>query len=120
MTLYSIRAWAALPYEFKLSDADSPPQVNQGFVSEMSFLLCQHGLDQVLGLRVLDRYDSELIIEVTEGNVNIMIRRGTIPEEELIQALWVFAKDEDQACHCREFCRRDSNGNHFESNHTCG
>jgi hypothetical protein len=31
--------------------------------------------------------------------MNIMIRRGIVPENELIQALWVFAKDEDQACH---------------------
>ncbi|KAM6514116.1 hypothetical protein FALCPG4_015278 [Fusarium falciforme] len=109
-----------VPYEFELSDANLPPQVNQAFVSEMSSLLCQHGLDQVLGLRVLDKHDSELTVEVTESNVNIMIRRGIVPEEELVQALWVFAKDEDQACHCREFCRRDSKGNHFESNHTCG
>jgi hypothetical protein len=109
-----------VPYEFDFSDADSPHQVDQAFLSELSSLLYQHRLDQVLGLRVLDKHDSELTVEITEGNMNIMIRRGIVPENELIQALWVFAKEEDQACHCREFCRVDSKGTHFESNHACG
>lgn len=109
-----------VPYEFDFSDADSPPQMDQAFLSELSSLLHQHGLDKILGLRVLDKHDSELTVEVTEGNMNIMIRRGIVPEDELIQALWVFANDADEACHCREFCRRDSKGTHFESNHACG
>lgn len=109
-----------VPYEFDFSDVDSPCQVDRKFLSELSSLLYQHGLDQVLGIRTLDKHDSGLAVEVTEGRMNIMIRRGIVPEDELIQALWVFAKDEDEACHCREFCRQDSQGNHFESNHACG
>jgi hypothetical protein len=94
--------------------------VDQAFLSELLSPQYQYGLEQVLGLRGLDKHDSELTIEVTEGNMNIIIRCGIVPENELIQALWVFAKDEDEACHCREFCRVDSKGSHVESNHACG
>lgn len=89
-----------VPYEFDFSNADSPPQMDQAFLSKLSSLLYQHRLDQILGLRVLDKHDSELTVEVTEGNINIIIRRRIVPKDELIQALWVFAKDKDEACYC--------------------
>ncbi|SPO05320.1 uncharacterized protein DNG_08007 [Cephalotrichum gorgonifer] len=110
-----------VPYEFDFSDTDDLlHQVDQEFLSQLSSLLYQHGLDHLLGIRSLDQHSSELTVEVTEGNMNIMIRRGIVPEDELIEALWVFGKDEDDSCHCREFCRRDNKGEHYENNHACG
>ncbi|KAK3897893.1 hypothetical protein C8A05DRAFT_19431, partial [Staphylotrichum tortipilum] len=107
-----------VPYEFGFSDAELPPPMNQDFLVELSSLLRQQKLDKVLGVRVLDNHNSDLTVEVTEGKMNMMIRRGIIPDQELIQALWVF-DDEDQACHCKEFCRMDK-GDHVEKNHSCG
>lgn len=107
-----------VPYEFEFFDTEPPHQMNQAFMSQLSDQLCQLGLADILGLRNLDEYDSGLTVEITEGNANIMIKRGIVPEEELIPALWVFDEDGDQACHCREFCRTKG-GNHVESNHAC-
>jgi hypothetical protein len=108
-----------VPYEFDFSDTELASPANREFLVKLSVLLRQHGLDEVLGIRVLDKHNPELTVEVTEGKVNMMIRRGTVPDDELIPALWSFGKDEDQACHCQEFCRVD-NGNHVEKNHSCG
>ncbi|KAK4148712.1 hypothetical protein C8A00DRAFT_47511 [Chaetomidium leptoderma] len=107
-----------VPYEFGFSDAEFPSLRNQDFLVELSLLLHERKLDKVLGIRVLDQHNSDLPVEVTEGNVNMMIRRGTVPDEELIPAPWVFGY-EDEACHCKEFCRVDK-GNHVEKNHSCG
>ncbi len=107
-----------VPYKFGFSDAELPSPMNQDFLVELSLLLQQLRLDKVLGVRVLDNHNSELTVEVTEGKVNMMIRRGAVLDEELIPALWIFG-DEDQACHCKEFCRVDK-GNHVEKNHSCG
>jgi hypothetical protein len=105
-----------MPYEFDLTNIPDQPQISQEFLLELSTLLCHHGLDQILGLIVLDKHDSALTVEVTEGKMNIMVERGNVSEDELIQALWIFGKDEDEACHCRESCmRRDT---HIE-NHSC-
>ena len=56
-------------------------------------------------------------MEVTEGKTNIMMPRGSVPDEDLIEALWVFSAIETQSCHCREYCfTRD--GKHV-ANHGC-
>ncbi|OTA93918.1 hypothetical protein M434DRAFT_30424 [Hypoxylon sp. CO27-5] len=109
-----------VPYEFEFSETDSLQQIDQDFLSQLSSLLYVYDLDLVLGLRSLDTHDSDLTVEVSEGNMNIMIRRGIVPDNKLIQALWIFTKDEDDRCHCQEFCRVDRKGLHFESNHSCG
>jgi hypothetical protein len=93
--------------------------VNGEFLDKLTKFLCQQKLDDVLGVRVLDKHNPTLTVEVTEGKMNMMVSRGTVPDNELIPALWSFGKDEDQACHCREFCRVDK-GSHVEKNHSCG
>ncbi|KAF2261487.1 hypothetical protein CC78DRAFT_607690 [Lojkania enalia] len=108
-----------VPFEFEFSDLNSPSEIDGAFSAKLSSLLNQLGLDHVLGLRTLDTHDSELTVEVTEGNANIMIKRGIVSDDELIQAVWIFGKDEDDACHCKEFCRV-LGGEHVESNHSCG
>jgi hypothetical protein len=91
------------------------------FLKEFGGFLAEHGLDQVLGLRDLDQRDPKLNVEVTEGRANIMMPRGSVPESELIPAVWVFGVDDDDRCNCREYCYRDSNGKHTgEGNHGCG
>jgi len=111
-----------VPYEFDFSDTDWIPRFNPAFISELSDLLCASGLDQILGLRILDKRESELPVEITKGKMNIMIPRGVIPESELIEALWVFGlgDDDDDRCHHRSVCRRLKNGDHYESDHSYG
>ncbi|KAL4961394.1 uncharacterized protein BDV14DRAFT_203844 [Aspergillus stella-maris] len=79
------------PFEFDFSSS-SPPRsdADREFLQELSVLLHQYGLENVFGVRSLDRYDSDLSVEVTEGKANIMISRGSVKESELIEAFWVF------------------------------
>lgn len=95
---------------------------DQRFLADISSMLVHRRLNQILGLRALDQYNSDLTVEVTEGNMNIMIRQGVVPENELIEALWVFVEQPGKhgRCHCREFCRQGKNGRHIENNHSCG
>jgi hypothetical protein len=59
-------------------------------------------------LRFLDKYDPELSVEITEDKANIMIPRGSVPDSDLISALWVLDPNDDQKCHCREYCQTAS------------
>lgn len=130
------RSWRLLdgkfvPYEFEFSDEASGSAAAGGgsaldkadprFLADLASLLRHRKLDQLLGLRALDQYDSGLTVEVTEGKMNIMIRQGIVPASELIEALWIFVEHGKRGrCHCREFCRTDRKGNHVENNHSCG
>ncbi|KAI0107508.1 hypothetical protein GGR51DRAFT_515735 [Nemania sp. FL0031] len=111
-----------VPYEFDFTKPSEQlqfsAQVSQKFLSELSILLCDLGMDQIVGLRALDKHDSNLTVEVTEGKMNIMVARGDISDDQLIEALWIFGVDEDDRCHCNAFCQPSSNG-HYE-NHSCG
>jgi hypothetical protein len=109
---------AFMPYEFEFSDETWPRQmsVTREFLDELSALLYRSRLDQVVGLRLLDSHDSELAVEVTEGNVNIMLPRGTIPDTQLIPALWVFGEDERDN-RCPVVCSVDAGGSHVKSRH---
>ncbi|KAI1803917.1 hypothetical protein F4811DRAFT_311714 [Daldinia bambusicola] len=96
----------AAPYEFSFSDmAPAVEEDHEEFVLEVSNVLRQYDLDDVFGVRLLDDYDSELPMEVTEGNVNIMMPVGSVPDSSLMEALWVFSPDETQRCHCLSVCR---------------
>lgn len=106
------------PVEFDFSPCSSDGDSDHEFLVGISALLHQHGLDNVLGLRALDRYDPELSVEITEGKTNIMMPRGSVKDSELIEAVWVFSTDDDQRCHCREYCWKDTEGNHL-SDHGC-
>lgn len=46
-------------------------------------------LEGVFSLRYLDKYDPDLSMEATEGNANIMIPPGSVPDSSLIEALWL-------------------------------
>lgn len=81
-------------------------------------MLCKLGLQNVFGLRYLDEFDPELSMEVTEGNANIMMSRGSVPDSSLIEALWVFSTRDDDRCHCREVCIKLQGGH--DRDHSCG
>lgn len=105
-----------IPYEFDF--ADSPlDNGHPEFLEKLAALLHQYGLEDVLGVRLLDKYDPGLSVEVTEGKTNIMILRGSVKESDLIEALWVFEPNSLQKCHCREYCIT-VRGQHTE-NHGC-
>lgn len=106
------------PFEFDFSLSPPHRDTECGFFGELSALLYQHGLENILGVRSLDRYDPELSVEITEGKTNIMIPKGSVRESELIEAFWVFGPDNLQRCHCREYCWKSSEGNHVED-HGC-
>jgi len=76
------------------------------------------GLDQTFGLRCLEEYDPSLSIEVTERKSNIMLDRDSVPQSELIEALWVFGVDDNERCHCREHCWPTKEGH--DQDHSCG
>ncbi|KAK2803796.1 hypothetical protein FQN51_003026 [Onygenales sp. PD_10] len=91
------------PVEFDYSPCTSDGDPDPAFLVGISALLRQHGLENVLGVRSLDRYDSELSVEITEGKTNIMMPRGSVKDSELIEAVWVFSTDDDERCHCRKW-----------------
>ncbi|KAI1325827.1 hypothetical protein F5Y16DRAFT_411223 [Xylariaceae sp. FL0255] len=107
-------------YEFDFSTRESPITVDDGFLRHLSEFLYEHGLENILGLKLLELRDPEVSVEVTEGISNIMLPRGAVDDNQLILAMWVFGKDEDDRCNCREYCYTDANKKHTGSNHGCG
>lgn len=106
------------PFEFEFSSFFPQGNCDLEFFERLSCLLHDHNLENVLGVRCLDKFDPELSVEVTEGKTNIMISRGSVQNSELIEAFWIFSTDDDQRCHCRESCWKDSEGKHVED-HGC-
>lgn len=92
--------------------AENQSDNNREFQQKVFRLLCQLGLEDVFGLRRLpllfiDDHDPDLLsLEVTEGKVNMMMARGSVPDTEVIEALWIFGPQENEACHWRENCFR--------------
>ncbi|KAF1364332.1 hypothetical protein EJ07DRAFT_99250 [Lizonia empirigonia] len=104
------------PYEFAyLKEALSPTGT---FVNMALKLLESLHLDHIFGIRFLDNRDPNLSVEITEGKVNIMLEPDEIAEAELIEALWVFGKDDNDRCHCREHCWPVKDGH--DKDHSCG
>jgi hypothetical protein len=71
-----------VPYEFEYSCTKSTTlqgETDYQFLKELSDMLVELGLHQLLGLRDLDQREPELNVEVTEGKANIMIPRGSVP-----------------------------------------
>lgn len=114
-----------MPYEFDFAEVEeSSHPALQGtrdaeFLTELSALLEQHGLEDVLGLRILDGRDSELSVEVTEGRANIMLPRRAFEPESLIEALWVFGPELVDACHCKSYCVVGRWSHTGDSGHGC-
>ena len=106
-----------VPYEFAFSETMPSETSHEGFLQELSGFLHDHGLEGILGVRLLDSYDPDRPMEVTEGKTNIMMPSGSVLDTDLIEALWVFHPEETQRCHCREYCFK-SDGKHVE-NHGC-
>jgi hypothetical protein len=105
-----------IPYELAFSSAK--PSYDKAFQVKMFDMLCELGLEGVFGLRYLDEYDPQLSMEIIEGNANIMMPRGSVPDLNLIEALWVFSPKDDDGCCCREVCFKTSLGHN--SDHSCG
>lgn len=105
----------ATPYEF--SYAEQVPIYDHAFMDSFFDLLKELGLDLVFGLRLLDDHDRALRMEVTEGKVNLMMPLEAVPEDNAFEALWIIGKDEDDRCHCREYCQQG--GGHTEPTHGC-
>lgn len=95
MTGPTVREWffkgSLAPFEFDFSLSSPHRDPEGGIFRELSALLHQHGLENILGVRSLDRYDPELSVEITEGNTNIMTPKGSVRESELIEAFWILA-----------------------------
>lgn len=120
----AMRSWKGGwgPYEFEFTESGSSgfAEGSALFLQELSAFLHQSNLDQILGVRMLDSRDTNASVEVTEGRSNIMLTKGSVDEESLISAMWVFGMDEDDRCNCREYCYKDRGGAHTGSNHGCG
>ena len=114
---YRFMKGATVPYEFAFA---AEPRENEdlAFFQSLSNMLYRLGLQELFGVRVLDNRDPQLSLEVTEGKTNIMMPRGSVPDSAVIEALWVFGKDEDDRCHCREVCFATSTGH--SGDHSCG
>jgi hypothetical protein len=104
------------PYEFAFSS--TAPSYDEEFHQKLFNMLRNLGLQDVFGLRYLDEYDPELSMEVTEGNTNIMMPRGSVPDSSVIEALWVFGPRDNDRCHCREVCFKLKDGH--QGDHSCG
>jgi hypothetical protein len=113
-----------VPYEFGYFHETRLPTFegrrDGQFLKKFGSFLAEHQLDRVLGLRDLDHRDPKLNVEVTEGKANLMMPRGSVPDSELVPAVWTFGLDDDDRCNCREYCYKDSKGKHTGSNHGCG
>lgn len=105
------------PYEFGFAETIHSAKEDNEFLQHLSDLLDRLDLKNVFGLRVLDDYDPNYSMEVTEGNSNIMLPRGSVPDSEVIDALWVFSPEGPQRCHCNSVCRK-IDGKHVED-HGC-
>ncbi|KAH7019807.1 hypothetical protein EDB80DRAFT_820410 [Ilyonectria destructans] len=110
-----------LPYEFDFSAEKSSTESNAEFLQQLSAFFHQNGLDQVLGLRLLESRDPDVSVEVTEGTSNIMLPQGAVDTQQLIPAMWVFSTDGDDYCSCVEYCYEDRGGSHTgDGTHGCG
>lgn len=107
------------PYEFEYSAREPTAAANDVFLQHLSGFIHSHRLENILGLRLLESRDPEVSVEVTEGTSNIMLPRGAVDAKQLIPAMWIFGKDEDDRCNCREYCLRDRGG-HTSQEHGCG
>jgi hypothetical protein len=105
-----------IPYEFAYTKEARTP-IN-AFVNLALKLLKSLNLDHIFGVRSLDDRNPNLSVEITEGKVNIMLEPDAIPETELIEALWMFSKDDNDRCHCREHCWPVKDGH--DKDHSCG
>ncbi|KAL4981459.1 hypothetical protein BDW68DRAFT_183473 [Aspergillus falconensis] len=106
------------PFEFDFSPCSSHRDPGREFFIRVSTLLHQHGLENVLDVRSLDGYDPELSVEITEGKTNIMILGGSVKDSEFIEAFWGVCTGDDQRCHCKEYCWKDTEGKHL-NDHGC-
>ncbi|KUL81524.1 hypothetical protein ZTR_10336 [Talaromyces verruculosus] len=118
ITPRSFRLWGGLPVPYEFAFSPTMPMYDAKFEHRVFDLLRGLGLEGVFGLRYLDEYDPNLSMEITEGNANIMMPRGSVPDSSLIEALWVFSPRDDDRCHCREVCFKKSEGH--ENDHSCG
>jgi hypothetical protein len=105
------------PYEFGFSTTNSSGTLNEQFTKDLALLLRRYGMDELLGLRVLEQRDSDLSLEVTEGNANIMVAAGALPTDSMIEALWIFGTDGNENSRCGEFCVGTSEGHSSTPGH---
>ncbi|OAF59828.1 hypothetical protein VC83_03878 [Pseudogymnoascus destructans] len=103
------------PFEFSFSLTE--PELNSEFLTEAFRTIQDLGLHGVFGVRYFDNHDTQLSVEIIQGNANVMIPRGSL--SGLIDAFWVFNQDEDDRCHCREQCFPQGGSEH-QKNHSCG
>lgn len=112
-----------VPYEFGyLHEGQHPASEEDSdahFLQEFGRFLGEHQLDRVIGLRDLDQHDPKLNVEVTEGRANIMMPRGSVPESQLIPAVWTFGLGEDDSCKCRGYCYYRGSDHTGQYSHTC-
>ncbi|KAK2760012.1 hypothetical protein FQN54_002748 [Arachnomyces sp. PD_36] len=103
---YMFRDKAIVPYEFEFAEFAQPLDEGDEFTKALLALLEQYDLLDVFGMRLLDAHDPNLPMKITGKKVNIMMRHGSIPDSEVIEAMWVFGLDEDDKCHCEGKCWR--------------
>lgn len=93
-----------VPYEFAFLKMIPFVTSHEDFLRELSSLLYDIWLKNMLDVRLLDSYDLDRSMKVTEGKTNIMMSREFVPDADFIEALWVFFAVKNQSCHCRKYC----------------
>lgn len=76
-----------ISYEFAFLEVISSVTSHEGFLRELSSLFYDIELENMLDVRLLDSYDLDRSMKVTEGKTNIMMPRGFVSDADLIEVL---------------------------------
>ncbi|KAH8714086.1 hypothetical protein GQ44DRAFT_625153, partial [Phaeosphaeriaceae sp. PMI808] len=114
----SFRLYQGLATAYEFAYSKEALTLSDPFQTEALTVLEVLHLDQIFGLRRLDDHDPGMSVEVTEGEVNIMLETEAVHKAELIEALWVFGEDDNDRCHCREDFWPTKDGHNQD--HDCG
>ena len=67
---------------------------DDGFFRKLSTLFYDDRMENALGGRLLDSYDPDRPMEVTEEKTNIVMPRGSVPDTDLVGAFWITPRNE--------------------------
>ncbi|OBR10511.1 hypothetical protein CH63R_06203 [Colletotrichum higginsianum IMI 349063] len=96
-------------HKFKFIVKEEINRVDVKFFAQVAKLLDEHGLGDVFGIRDLKNYNTDLNVEVTENNANLMLPCGSIDEDRLIITVWKLGLQEDDSCNCMSYCFKEDN-----------
>jgi hypothetical protein len=98
-----------IPYEFSFVPAttDVPVSIDADskFFHALNQTLTNLGLEKLFGVRDLSDSDDSFMVEITEGDANIMLPRSdSMGPDDVMEALWVF--DPKTCYYCFRYCMR--------------